>query len=766
MTISRNPAESKSVTIIDSIMFFVLLIVLCCRLFINESLLNSLPDLGRQGAGQMIIGFGSASYIFFMDMLLMSVCALWAASRFWGGSFIWDRTQTLIPSALLLVASIVSVCCASNKYLAFLTSLTLLSSVCASMVFVQLLACSWRRHFLLVVIIALGCSLVYRCHQQKNEEIRYNLQAMQDDYEGFMAANGYEPDSWQARQFQERVMSMDTGGYFSVSNTAGSYLILTAFCSLALSAAYIRNKPVAFLALAAFLFQGYGIWLTESTGARLSLFAGLVFVVLLFLMRRIRCRRLLFGLFLIVLCLVPVLVWYYGCTHDRLPTSNLWIRWQYWRASAAMIADHWLTGVGPGNFGSSYLLYMNPFSPEAVKDPHCVVLAILSQWGIVGLVALVWAALASVYYLAVRRSEAISSGLNIEKLSPSHIFIWVAAIFAGILFAYYFSIDTTFGNSPFAVFLYISGSRAFIFSASCIVFLLLINRQGCVVIDSHTRFIVILLAGLAAFALHNTIDFAFFAPGVCIMFSAVVALAVSYKNELAVNSKSSWQMLRFNRLLSVLIMLGLVITWIYVGSVVFRAESLKSSAAGKVVSASAVRSVDIAIQAAADAARGSDINRFDPEGYRYAGKIYYQAFQASGQEADTLFQNAEYNILLARETDPKNPEYDKMLGDFYFEKANGTSIAKAEKVRCYKLAENYYSRHVSLYPGNSDVLVVLAKIRLIAGDVKQARSLAQKALDIESGCMKLQPKLFPHRQEFFHRMSDENIQAANDILLR
>ena len=62
------------------------------------------------------------------------------------------------------------------------------------------------------------------------------------------------------------------------------------------------------------------------------------------------------------------------------------VRWQYWQASAKMYADHFLTGVGPGNFAYFYPRYKLPAALETVTDPHNFLLTILTQFGPLGLV--------------------------------------------------------------------------------------------------------------------------------------------------------------------------------------------------------------------------------------------------------------------------------------------------------------------------------------------------------------------------------------------
>ena len=57
-------------------------------------------------------------------------------------------------------------------------------------------------------------------------------------------------------------------------------------------------------------------------------------------------------------------------------------RLDYWRASAAMIADHLWLGCGPGNFQDYYTRYKLPHAPEEVTDPHNFLLELSATAGI------------------------------------------------------------------------------------------------------------------------------------------------------------------------------------------------------------------------------------------------------------------------------------------------------------------------------------------------------------------------------------------------
>jgi hypothetical protein len=81
---------------------------------------------------------------------------------------------------------------------------------------------------------------------------------------------------------------------------------------------------------------------------------------------------------------------------SEAPKSVLY-RLEYWRSTAAMIADHPLVGCGAGNFQESYAAYKLPQASEMVADPHNFLLEI---WATAGTPALVLF-LATVVALAV-----------------------------------------------------------------------------------------------------------------------------------------------------------------------------------------------------------------------------------------------------------------------------------------------------------------------------------------------------------------------------
>jgi hypothetical protein len=84
--------------------------------------------------------------------------------------------------------------------------------------------------------------------------------------------------------------------------------------------------------------------------------------------------------------------------------KSLGYRFQYWQATAELIADRPVTGCGPGNFQYAYTRYKLPEASEEIGDPHNFLLEVWATAGTPALLALV-AALAVWYWAVLRRRE-------------------------------------------------------------------------------------------------------------------------------------------------------------------------------------------------------------------------------------------------------------------------------------------------------------------------------------------------------------------------
>lgn len=85
--------------------------------------------------------------------------------------------------------------------------------------------------------------------------------------------------------------------------------------------------------------------------------------------------------------------------------KSLGYRLDYWRSTAAMIADFPLFGVGPGEFQSVYARYISPTASEFIADPHSFAFELAALFGLPALVAFL-------VFLAAVASAAVATVLN------------------------------------------------------------------------------------------------------------------------------------------------------------------------------------------------------------------------------------------------------------------------------------------------------------------------------------------------------------------
>lgn len=115
---------------------------------------------------------------------------------------------------------------------------------------------------------------------------------------------------------------------------------------------------------------------------------------------------------------------YYSSLHSRL---------MIWQSAWLISKDHWLAGVGAGNFQQAYLDYQSRFSEPyiewAVPMPHNIFLAFLTQLGIVGLVSFIIILILSLVRVVIpafepesRRRTERKPGNNLKAFSGSRIF--------------------------------------------------------------------------------------------------------------------------------------------------------------------------------------------------------------------------------------------------------------------------------------------------------------------------------------------------------
>ena len=257
------------------------------------------------------------------------------------------------------------------------------------------------------VLAAKGAYQVFIEHAATVALYKANTEAM-------LAAQGLQPGSVGAREFERRLLQPEATGWVGMSNAHASILaaILAMTTALAWSAWHdVRTKRLpggaaGVLTLAA-LASAVGLAMTGSKGGILTgVLATALTLAVAHLHERTpsvserasepspaqpsRRHRLLTTLATTLPLLALLAVYIRGLVAERLSERSLLFRSQYLEGAAGIIADAFPLGVGPGGFKPAYNLHKPPLSPESVESPH----SILFDWlACLGAPAIAWCAL-------------------------------------------------------------------------------------------------------------------------------------------------------------------------------------------------------------------------------------------------------------------------------------------------------------------------------------------------------------------------------------
>lgn len=214
--------------------------------------------------------------------------------------------------------------------------------------------------------------------------------------EKFLKEGGYSTDknSVERKHLEDRLDDRAPLSTFALTNSLAGFLapwlIIVAGIGLG-EITRAGNRRVLIAAALAALFMTGCLLLTKSRTAILA--AGLGGLLLLLYGRRgglkisWRIPTIAAGLLVLIGLGVVVAGGLDAEVLSEAPKTLLY-RFQYWRSSAAMIADHPLLGVGPGHFQSFFARYKLPEASETVSDPHNFLLEIWATAGTPALLAL------------------------------------------------------------------------------------------------------------------------------------------------------------------------------------------------------------------------------------------------------------------------------------------------------------------------------------------------------------------------------------------
>jgi tetratricopeptide (TPR) repeat protein len=539
-------------TVLENLALLVLIVVVALRPLIAESYDSTESSITR-ALGDFSDPSPLRTLVF--DVLILAGGVAWLLGRAIGRPRRYRWTGLEIGTALLLVACVISSVGAGNKRIAINGAIDWVCYPILAIVLTQLLQRAWQRHLFLVAILATACAQAVECFAQYFYGYEDTWQRYVEMKEEFWARQGIPLDSSKVELFERRAKAREAQGFLSHSNITGSYLVLCGFA--ALGVAFNRRKAWAsaakaahgeqsrpppwsggLLTVCAFLGAALILGATLVTGSLGAVAAGVVGLICWCGFRLFRGwvrahHRAALGLgwlaaLAIMLCAVA-----YGLRTGSLPQASLDFRWKYWQASAAMVRDHFWTGVGRENFGRHYTAYKSIESPEEVANPHNLFVQATADWGVLGLAALVAMLVGGSIALTRPSPRRDKSLMDTSGRSPPKI-VWLLGliVFLGVILPRIGLLGTDDADFIYYTTLVVG----FVWAVGFAVFAPSVPGEQDA--DSGSSPLAAGIAvGLLAFLVHDLINFALFVPATATTFFALVGLVLAHKSSAPVEER-------------------------------------------------------------------------------------------------------------------------------------------------------------------------------------------------------------------------------------
>ncbi|MCH7557062.1 MAG: O-antigen ligase family protein [Planctomycetes bacterium] len=715
-------------------------------------------------------------YSMSISTVLIFSFVLWVVWSFCGKRFVYRLSGIEIGLGIFCIAAVAAGIAAADKRLAITDFVMLVAPVLMALLLVQILDCQSKVKLVLAVIVALGVVSAYRCWEQYPEN-EHLIEFYEQDPNAALAQQRIVPNSLEHFQFEHRLYSKDISGFFTTSNSAGSFALLASLAAIALLIERYRNRKSAELEFVWLITCGiavavviFGLVITKSKGAILaSLFAAAMFVIYLCLGNRLKAHKktVLIICLLLALAGTGAVVWY-GLSHGRLPGGNsMLVRWQYWRASVKMYADHLLTGVGPGNFAHFYPHYKPASASESVANPHNFVLSILTQYGPIGLIGFLAMICMPLWAVVSPRSASCSSEAHRPEPTFKRLAIVLAIIVsAALLFIRPIIFPLPLTASPQErqagiIILYIMPVIVFIAG-----FLLAAAGERPAKRSHSSIAAAALFCAVLGVGFHNLIDFAIFEPGVLTVFWAIIACLIAICSQTNPRPQVVLQPAPFVKIL--IVAAGVVITCVYFNYALVPV----AKATAKIQRANRAISVGRFEQAHTLLDYAAEDDLLSPTALSLNGRLYLHHFErlipraplgdALRRNRDLLLQ-AEKCLRAAIERNSAAFKNYERLTEAYLLLAKVST--QQEKIDWLKKAFDNASFTVEhRYPGCARLRIELAKIAEMLGRTDIASRQYEEAINIEDKYRAQFRKMYPEREKIVSRLGEEKYQFAKQRL--
>jgi hypothetical protein len=517
------------------------LLAVCLCILILRTVVTETPVARFSSAPMNVYDL---AYSLVVSAILIVLCAIWLARSFCMKQRTYQKTGLEMGLGLWMLGAVLASLFAVDKRSALNECVIFVAPILLCFTLIGVLETPNKVRLVLITLGALGIVSVYECLDQRLYTNQATIEQYQENPDEMINQMGLDPGTLEHFMFEHRLYSKGINAFFTNRNSAASFLLMSLTAVLALWFEITRRvKQTGSAASLRLLFPIVtgvlliGLVLTKSKAA----LGSLLLMSLCGVMHArwgpwigrhkiaIACSVLLIGL------VAGGLLLQYGLTHDRLPGGNsMLVRWQYWRAAGQMIADHPVTGVGPGNFASTYHRYKSARAIESVSDPHSIVLSLLSQYGMLGLIGFT-----VMLAIPLKRAIACVSQTNdhatgTPQTQAGRHFFGYTFLLATFLLLAKPVVSQLISSVPFMpetalVVVFASLVHTLLFIIGLLVLVTAVmGSSHADTISSHPKPLIwVLVYGITAILIGNLTDFAIFEPGVMTCFWALLACLIA-----------------------------------------------------------------------------------------------------------------------------------------------------------------------------------------------------------------------------------------------
>jgi hypothetical protein len=181
-------------------------------------------------------------YSLLMSTVLIISFAVWFITGFFSKRFSYRLTGIEVGLFIFSAAAIICVFSAANKRAAITNYVTLLAPILMAVLLVQILDSQVKIKLLLAVIAALGVVSAYQCAEQYFVSNQMTIEQYEQNRQALLDPLGIQPGTFAHFLFEHRLYTKGVRGFFTTSNSAGSFALLASFAAIGLFVDKLKNR--------------------------------------------------------------------------------------------------------------------------------------------------------------------------------------------------------------------------------------------------------------------------------------------------------------------------------------------------------------------------------------------------------------------------------------------------------------------------------------------------------------------------------------------